>query len=354
MHPNPRRIIPVILLLAVAAGLFYWWRGTGTTTAETVPVYSGTIEAARFAIASEVMGRVRSVEVSEGEHVTAGQTLVTLDPAMIEAQRAQAEAALSAVQGTQQAARAAHAAAQASYDLLAAGASEPQLAAAESAVERAGATLEAAEAAVDALPEGAQNTPQARQLEQQVEVAAAALDNTRAQLELLQSGARPEQLAAAQAQVDAAAAQARAAGGQVAAAEAALGLLDVQQSRLTLTAPSDGVVLSRAVQPGEVAAPGGVLLELADLGSLTLTVYIPETRYGTIAPGEYALVTVDSFPGENFTAAVTRVADRAEFTPRNTQTAEGRRLTVYAVELRLDNPDGRLKPGMPADVTFAE
>jgi hypothetical protein len=51
---------------------------------------------------------------------------------------------------------------------------------------------------------------------------------------------------------------------------------------------------------------------------------------------------------------VIRIADQAEFTPRNVQTEEGRRTTVFAVELAVDNPDGKLKPGMPADVMFGE
>jgi HlyD family secretion protein len=49
---------------------------------------------------------------------------------------------------------------------------------------------------------------------------------------------------------------------------------------------------------------------------------------------------------------VSRIADKAEFTPRNVQTEEGRSTTVFAVELALSNPGGLLKPGMPADVTF--
>ena len=61
---------------------------------------------------------------------------------------------------------------------------------------------------------------------------------------------------------------------------------------------------------------------------------------------------MDSFPGQQFAATVTHIADRAEFTPRNVQTAEGRRSTVFAVRLSIDNPDGQLKPGMPADVDF--
>jgi HlyD family secretion protein len=64
-------------------------------------------------------------------------------------------------------------------------------------------------------------------------------------------------------------------------------------------------------------------------------------------------VTADSFPGEAFDAEVVRIADQAEYTPRNVQTEEERQTTVYAVELRVDDPAGKLKPGMPADVVFS-
>ena len=116
--------------------------------------------------------------------------------------------------------------------------------------------------------------------------------------------------------------------------------------------PVDGIVLTRLVEPGEVVAPGGTLLTMGPLEQLTITVYIPEDKYGTINLGQVALVNVDSFPGETFEAMVTRIADQAEFTPRNVQTQEDRRTTVFAIELGIDNPDGKLKPGMPADVEF--
>lgn len=91
---------------------------------------------------------------------------------------------------------------------------------------------------------------------------------------------------------------------------------------------------------------------LAKLDDLKITVYIPEDRYGSVKIGQQAQVFVDSFPGETFTGVVVSIADQAEFTPRNVQTEEGRRTTVFAVELKVENPDGRLKPGMPADVSF--
>jgi HlyD family secretion protein len=158
----------------------------------------------------------------------------------------------------------------------------------------------------------------------------------------------------AQAQVDVAQAQVNATQGQVEAAQAAMEVLEVQIAKLTLTAPADGVILARAIEPGEVASPGATLLIIGQLSELTLTVYAPEDRYGSIALGQTATVSVDSFSGENFTATVTHIADQFEFTPRNVQTAEGRKTTVFAVKLIIANPEGKLKPGMPADVNFGE
>ena len=112
------------------------------------------------------------------------------------------------------------------------------------------------------------------------------------------------------------------------------------------------MILTRAVEPGEVVMPGSGLLTMARLSDLTITVYIPEDRYGEISIGQTANVTVDSFPGENFTATVMYISGKAEFTPRNVQTVEGRKTTVFAIKLMLEDAGGKLKPGMPADVLF--
>lgn len=119
-----------------------------------------------------------------------------------------------------------------------------------------------------------------------------------------------------------------------------------------VTSPINGVVLDRTIEAGEVASPGAPLLVVADLNTLTLTVYVPENRYGQITLGHAYPVAVDSFPGEAFTARVSHIASQAEFTPRNVQTVEGRQTTVFGVTLDLDPSGGKLKPGMPADVTF--
>lgn len=124
--------------------------------------------------------------------------------------------------------------------------------------------------------------------------------------------------------------------------------------REMIHAPIAGVVLYRNVEPGEVVAAGAPLITLINPDELTLTVYVPEDRYGQIALGQSYPVTVDSFPGEIFSATVTHVADQAEFTPRNVQTTDSRKNTVFAIKLDLPQAEGKLKPGMPADVQFGD
>jgi HlyD family secretion protein len=91
---------------------------------------------------------------------------------------------------------------------------------------------------------------------------------------------------------------------------------------------------------------------IAPLDALTLKIYVPENRYGQVSLGQNYPVTVDSFPGMTFGGRVSFISDQAEFTPRNVQTKDSRETTVYAVKLNLAPAGGKLKPGMPADVTI--
>jgi len=121
-----------------------------------------------------------------------------------------------------------------------------------------------------------------------------------------------------------------------------------------ITSPIDGILLTRNLEVGETVSPGSTVMTIGQLREVELVVYIPEDRYGEINLGEKVEVRVDSFPGEIFNGTIAYISDQAEFTPRNVQTVEGRRATVYAVKLSVPNPDLKLKPGMPADVTFFE
>ena len=178
----------------------------------------------------------------------------------------------------------------------------------------------------------------------------AALDR----LSALQTSDYSPAVTAAQGAVDQAQAIYEQSSRAVAQAQASLDLVDAQIKKLVLSAPMDGVILTRGVEPGEFVQPGAVAMRIGDLAELTITVYVPEDRYGQISRGQTAIVEVNSFPGMTFGAEVTHIADEAEFTPRNVQTVEGRSATVYAIKLSVADTQGRLKPGMPADVTFGQ
>ena len=138
----------------------------------------------------------------------------------------------------------------------------------------------------------------------------------------------------------------------LAQAQAALALIDIQMEKTIISSPTDGIVLTRNLEEGEMLVPGSVALTIGQLDEVSLTVYIPETEYGKIKLGDTVSITVDSFPGEIFSGTVTYISDQAEFTPRNVQTVDGRKTTVYAVKITVPNTNLELKPGMPADVIF--
>jgi HlyD family secretion protein len=168
----------------------------------------------------------------------------------------------------------------------------------------------------------------------------------------LQTGENSQQVTIAAAALEQAKAGLEQADKAVRQTEANLSLLDTQMEKLKVYAPLDGVILTRNVEPGEFVQPGASAFAMANLNDMTITVYVPEDRYGEIKLGQQATVSVDSYPGETFNAQVIHIADQAEFTPRNVQTVEGRSATVYAIKLKVDDSEGRLKIGMPADVLF--
>lgn len=388
MKHGPPMIVRVIVIIAVLSAVGYWFFFVREVDSNGRITASGTIEAAEVQVSAETGGRVTDVLVAVGDTVTAGQPLVQFDTALLEGQLAQAEAALAA--------------AAANHALLAAGPSAEQIAAGETAVARAQAALDALNEQLDTLANDQddleseiddlgqqiadltaafteaqtlrQTQPSAelaatlaatqgeltglngqlrmaeqlqsslaaqeKLLETQVDVAEAGVDAAQAQLDQLLAGARPEQLDAASAQVD--------------AAEAAVALLELQISRQSLTAPTDGIILEHAVEAGEMRLPGAALLTIGQLDALKITVYVPEDRYGQIGLGQTAVITVDSFPNEQFSGTVVQIANQAEFTPRNVQTAAGRASTVFAIELAVTGGTEKLRPGMPADVDFGE
>ncbi len=171
------------------------------------------------------------------------------------------------------------------------------------------------------------------------EVAGAAVVTAQANLAVLQAGAPAEQIAAARTQVD--------------RAESTIHTLQTRKKQASLYAPENGVVSTVVLHAGEVAAPGAAIVRLYQPEEATLTIYVPTPEMGQVRVGTEMGVTVDSFPGRVFTGTVTYIAGEAEFTPKNVQTREERAGTVFPVKIKLANPQGLLKPGMPADAWSA-
>jgi multidrug efflux pump subunit AcrA (membrane-fusion protein) len=225
--------------------------------------------------------------------------------------------------------------------------------AAQDSYDAAKAELDSAQKAYDDLltTEAADKVLKGRAV---LSVALERFQSAQDQLSRLQTGENSLRVAAASATLEQAKAATQQAMDAAQQAQANLGLLDAQMAKLIIYAPMNGVVLARNVDPGEFVQPGGAAMTMADLNELTTTVYVPEDRYGEIHLGQTVDLTVDSFPGEIFTATVSYISDQAEFTPRNVQTVAGRSATVYAVKLKVNDPDGKLKLGMPADVVFVK
>ncbi|HEY43107.1 MAG TPA: HlyD family efflux transporter periplasmic adaptor subunit [Anaerolineae bacterium] len=264
--------------------------------------------------------------VHEGETISQGEIVMSLDMSFLEAQRDAAQARCQA--------------ALAGLEMLEAGPREVDLAVVQAAVDHSQAVLEGA---LQAL-EDAKDTPRSVRDEQVaiaqagVDQAQAALDATEAALVALEEGTAENELEAARAAVNAAAAE--------------LAQLEDQISRGEIRSPVDGVLLDRLFFPGELTLPGWPVATVADLNRLEVTVYLPESDLGWANVGELVQVSVDAYPDRIFNGLVIYISDRAEFTPRNVQTPEERVILVYEVRVLIPNPGRALKPGLPADVTF--
>lgn len=185
-----------------------------------------------------------------------------------------------------------------------------------------------------------QMSAQVHQAEARYHEADAAVAQAQAARDLLYAGSTKEDLAMAQA--------------AVAQAQAAVDGAQTHLDKLTLRAPAAGLVSQRTIEIGQVIAPGTTAFTLVDPKQLTLTVYIPEDQIGRVHLDSPARVSVDSFPGRVYSGRVIFISPQAEFTPKNVQTVQDRASQVFAVKLRLDNPDNTLKPGMPADAIIGE
>jgi multidrug efflux pump subunit AcrA (membrane-fusion protein) len=128
--------------------------------------------------------------------------------------------------------------------------------------------------------------------------------------------------------------------------------LDVEMVKYTLRAPISGQVTRTPMRRGELTLPGQPIVALTDLSRVKATIYVPLQDLGKVAVGQAVVISADHLPGQSFWGTVTSIASRAEYTPRNTQTARDRMNLMFGVKVRIDNPDGLLRPGVPVDARF--
>ena len=125
-----------------------------------------------------------------------------------------------------------------------------------------------------------------------------------------------------------------------------------QLAETELFASFDGVVLSTSAEPGSYLNPGSPVLTIGDIANVWVRAFVSETDLGRIRLNQEANVSVDAYPDRSWKGRVSYISSAAEFTPRSVQTTEERTNLVYRIKIQLDNPDGVLKPGMPADAVI--
>jgi HlyD family secretion protein len=315
-----------VLVLLIAVSVAVTWGGLhrGGVTSKPVSV-TGTIEATQVDVSVKITGRIVERLVKEGDRVTRGQVLVRLDDSELAADVKRQEAALRAAQAT--------------LRDLEKGARPQEIEDARAAVSSVEATRTMTEREYQRTEQlfkqnliAAQDVDRARQA---YEVAKAQERSARERLALVLEGPRPDQIDAAR--------------WQVTQAEAALAQARSRLREAIVVSPIDGVVLRKNLEVGETANPGVPILTLVDPKDVWLRAYVPETEVGRLKVGDSARVRVDAFPDRVLAGRLIEIGSEAEFTPRNVQTKKERVNLVFRIKIQIDNPDGLLKPGLPAD-----
>ncbi len=327
-----RRAMPLALIAALAtAGAC---RGRAAEAPERA---SGYVEATDVRVAPQVGGRLTEVAVSEGDRVKVGALIAKLDTAdtelalrRAEADRDQAIAALKLLEAGARAEDIRQAKAQADS-------AQADVVAAESELQSATTDLQRFEAL---LQSNSGSRKQRDDAATRRDVAAsrvnAARERARAATEAvarLQAGARPEEIAGARA--------------RVAGADAQIAVLQKSLADAVLTSPVAGIVTAKLADAGETIAPRTPVVAITDLDHAWANVYVDEPVVPRLRLGQPVVLVTDA--GQRLQGSITFISPKAEFTPRNVQTAAERSKLVYRIKVSADNRDGVLKPGMPVE-----
>ncbi|MFC4277035.1 HlyD family efflux transporter periplasmic adaptor subunit [Achromobacter aloeverae] len=321
-------IVCVILVAAIAAGLWLWLRPAADN--RLITLY-GNIDIRQVSLAFEGSERVREVRVEEGDKVKAGQVLAVLDTRTLALQLAQVRAQADAQQ--EALARLRNGTRPEEVEQ-----SQAQVGAAEAQTELAAQQLRRLRGvAADTHGRGVSKQDIDNAVAQ-LRVAQANLEDRRKSLKLARIGPRQEDIAQAQASLR--------------AAEAQAALLQHQIDLGQLTAPRDGIVRARLLEPGDMASPQRPVYTLALTDPKWVRAYVNETQLGFVRGGMHADVYTDSSNKRALPGRVGYISSVAEFTPKSVQTEDLRTDLVYEVRVLVDDPRDELRLGMPATVVL--
>jgi HlyD family secretion protein len=299
---------------------------------------SGFAEATEVRVAPEVGGRLVELAVDQGARVAPGDVLARLDTTDTElairrarADQAQAQAQLRLLEAPPHPDDVRQLQAQAAAVAAEADAVRAELQAARADLARFDALLTARAGTEKARDDAAARV---QMLDERLRGVLSRGQAAEAALARLQAGSRRQELDVARA--------------RIAAAEAQLATLDDALDKAVVRAPIAGVVIQTLAEAGEVVAPRAPVLVIVDLDRAWATVYVGGPVVPTLVIGQPAVVLTDA-PGHRLDGRITYISPRAEFTPRNVQTAEERAKLVYRVRIAVDNREGILKPGMPVE-----
>jgi HlyD family secretion protein len=368
----------VVIALAAVGGVVIWRNATRSSGADSVLTLSGRIEGDDAAVGARTGGRIVEVKVHEGDKVHAGDVLAVLDDLQLRSRVEQARAALARADARAMAAKNQIAVFEQQLNETALQAdqaridaegrvrqAEADVAGAEAQLARERAALQIAqfdkEAYTKLAETGAVSQRQGREAssvaeqqaaavvaaERRVEAAKAALATARANL--ANPAIRAAEGATIQRQINQQQSEVASARAEIEQAKAQLAEAEANRNDLVITAPFEGTVVTRLIEPGEVVAPGTPIVTLVDLTRVYLRGFIPEGRIGEVRIGQPARVFLDSHPERPIEAFVSRVDSVATFTPENTYFREDRVKQVVGVKVTLEDTSGFAKPGMPAD-----
>ena len=325
-----------VMPLCVVAGLILV-SGACRGSAADAPRASGYVEATEVRVAAEAGGRVLEMNADEGRRVAVGDVLARIDTGEVEivlrraeADRDQAIAQLRLLQAGARREDVRQSQAQADTARSEAAAAEAELKAAADDLARFEALLAANAGSRkqrdDAASRVSVATARRRAAEDRIRSAEQAVAR-------LQAGARPEEIAAAQARV-------ASVNAQIASIQKTLG-------DATVKSPVAGTVTSKLVDAGEMVAARTPVAVISDLDNAWANVYVDEPLVPTLTLGQSVTIVTDA--GHRIPGRITYISPRAEFTPRNVQTADERSKLVYRIKVTVDNREGILKPGMPVE-----